>query len=441
MKNSVISKKFNLPINWEIDILDNLTNKIVDGAHHTPKYTNSGIPFLRVTDVQTKEINFSKIKFISKQEHQQLIARCNPEKGDMLLSKNGSIGISKIVDWDWEFSVFVSLALIKVKKELDVQFLSHFFKSEITMWQILRRAKQGTVTNLHLEEIREIEIPRLSLPHQQKIAKILFTIDNVIEKTESAIAKYQAIKQGLMHDLFTRGIDLNTGRLRPTPQEAPALYKESVLGLIPRDWELENFEEATEIITDFTANGSFESLRVNVKYYYEVNYGRLIRLTDLRQNLQTDGVYVNKSGFEFLLKSELRENDIMLANVGEYTGFACLMPKVNYPATIAPNMFLVRTDKEKFDSKFMYYFMTYPQFTTQVDNVSASSATKLLNKTNFRAMHIPKPKIEEQVLFSKKIESLDQKIQTEQQTLAKYQQLKAGLLQDLLTGKVAVGVD
>ena len=361
MKNSVISKKFNLPINWEIDILDNLTNKIVDGAHHTPKYTNSGIPFLRVTDVQTKEINFSKIKFISKQEHQQLIARCNPEKGDMLLSKNGSIGISKIVDWDWEFSVFVSLALIKVKKELDVQFLSHFFKSEITMWQILRRAKQGTVTNLHLEEIREIEIPRLSLPHQQKIAKILFTIDNVIEKTESAIAKYQAIKQGLMHDLFTRGIDLNTGRLRPTPQEAPALYKESVLGLIPRDWELENFEEATEIITDFTANGSFESLRVNVKYYYEVNYGRLIRLTDLRQNLQTDGVYVNKSGFEFLLKSELRENDIMLANVGEYTGFACLMPKVNYPATIAPNMFLVRTDKEKFDSKFMYYFMTYPQ--------------------------------------------------------------------------------
>lgn len=298
--------------------------------------------------------------------------------------------------------------------------------------------KGGTRSKLNLSDLKCVEIEFPPLPQQKKIAKILSTIDAVIEKTESAIAKYQAIKQGLMHDLFTRGIDVNTGKLRPTPQEAPDLYKESVLGLIPREWDIENFENATEIITDFTANGSFESLRLNVKYYYEVNYGRLIRLTDLRQNLQTDGVYVDKSGFEFLLKSELRENDIMLANVGEYTGFACLMPKVNYPATIAPNMFLVRTDKEKFDSKFMYYFMIFPQFTTQVDNVSASSATKLLNKTNFRAMHIPKPKIEEQILFSKKLEALDQKIQTEQQVLAKYEQVKAGLLQDLLTGKVEV---
>ena len=88
----------------------------------------------------------------------------------------------------------------------------------------------------------------------------------------------------------------------------------------------------------------------------------------------------------------------------------------------------------------MYYFMIFPQFTSQVDNVSASSATKLLNKTNFRAMHIPKPKIDEQALFSNKIESLDKKIQTEQQALAKYQQLKKGLMQDLLSGKVGVTV-
>ena len=243
-----------------------------------------------------------------------------------------------------------------------------------------------------------------------------------------------------MHDLFTRGIDLKTGRLRPSYQDAPGLYKESELGMIPKDWDVINFEEATEIITDFTANGSFESLRINVKYYYEVNYGRLIRLTDLRQNLQTDGVYVDKAGFDYLAKSALRENDIMLANVGEYTGFACLMPKVNYPATMAPNMFLVRTNQELFDAKFMYYFMTFPSFTNQVDNVSASSATKLLNKTNFRAMELPKPSIDEQKLFGTSLESINEKIQIEQSTLAKYQQLKAGLMQDLLTGKVEVRV-
>lgn len=433
--SNLITKKFNLPKVWEIEKLENLTNLIIDGTHHTPIYTESGIPFLRVTDIQNKEIDKSKLKYVSLEEHKELIKRCLPKKGDLLLSKNGTIGIPKIVDWDWEFSIFVSLALIKLKSSLDANYVAHFLKSDITQWQVIRRAKQGTVTNLHLEEIREIEIPKLSLTHQKKIAKILSTCDSVIEKTKEAIEKYQAIKDGMMDDLFTRGIDPKTKKLRATYEDAPELYKKSELGMIPKGWGISNFEDATEIITDFTANGSFESLRVNVKYYYETNYARLIRLTDLRQNLENDGVYVDEEGFKYLVKSELYENDIMLANVGEYTGFACLMPNVNYPTTIAPNMFLIRSNQNIFNSVYMYYFMTYSLFTRQVDNVSASSATKLLNKTNFRAMNLFKPSVDEQKFIANILNSIDKKIQTEQSTLKKYQQIKKGLMDDLLTGK------
>ena len=110
---------------------------------------------------------------------------------------------------------------------------------------------------------------------------------------------------------------------------------------------------------------------------------------------------------------------------------------------MSPNSqaFTVKDQLILFDSKFMYYFMVYPRFTNQVDNVSASSATKLLNKTNFRAMHLPKPNIEEQIQFGKSLESINQKLQAEQFTLAKYRQIKAGLMQDLLTGKVEVKVE
>ena len=97
--------------------LQNLTKLITDGAHHTPNYTESGVPFLRVTDVQSNNIDFDRIKYVSKDEHLELIKRCNPEKGDILYSKNGTIGIPKLVDWEWEFSIFVSLALIKPKNE------------------------------------------------------------------------------------------------------------------------------------------------------------------------------------------------------------------------------------------------------------------------------------------------------------------------------------
>jgi len=259
----------------------------------------------------------------------------------------------------------------------------------------------------------------------------------VIEKTQAAIAKYKAIKQGMLHDLFTRGIDPATGKLRSIYQEAPELYKKSKLGWIPREWEVENFENASELITDFTANGSFETLRINVKYYYEPNYARLIRLTDLRVNLKNKGVYVDKEGFEFLSKSSLKENDIMLANVGEYTGFACLMPKVDYPATIAPNMFLIRSNNG-FNPIYMYHFMTLDTFTRQVDNVSASSATKLLNKTNFRALYLPQPHSKEQELIGVRLQSIDNKIDSEQTYLQKLHQIKKGLMEDLLSGKKRV---
>jgi type I restriction enzyme S subunit len=114
------------------------------------------------------------------------------------------------------------------------------------------------------------------------------------------------------------------------------------------------------------------------------------------------------------------------------------MPKVNYPATIAPNMFLVRCNCEKFTAQFMYYFMTLDAFTRQVDNISASSATKLLNKTNFRKLSILRPDLKEQKIIGKILKNIDNKIQTEETLLQKYQSIKRGLMGDLLGGRKEV---
>ena len=72
--------------------------------------------------------------------------------------------------------------------------------------------------------------------HQEKIARILQTIDQTIEKTEALIEKYQHIKAGLMHDLFTRGIGAD-GKLRPPHEQAPELYQQTPIGWIPKEWE------------------------------------------------------------------------------------------------------------------------------------------------------------------------------------------------------------
>jgi len=367
----------------------------------------------------------------------------------VLTGRKGTINRPIYVEGDfWNVD---TIFCVKANEGVDTKWLYYSFLNTD-----LSKLNEATgVPSVSSKALYKLKFKWFELPEQLQIATILSTADAVIEKTQAAIAKYKAIKQGMLQDLFTRGIltkdikykdkngtwvERSRNQLRPSYQDAPELYKESKLGWIPKEWEVENFEGASELITDFTANGSFESLRLNVKYYYTIEYARLIRLTDLRVNLDNDGVYVDKEGFEFLSKSTLHENDIMLANVGEYTGFACLMPRVNYPATIAPNMFLIRCNKGIFNSLFMYYFMTLDVFTRQVDNVSASSATKLLNKTNFRALSILKPTISEQLKIGNFLKSIDSKLQTEQNFLHKQQQIKAGLMADLLSGRKKVSI-
>jgi type I restriction enzyme S subunit len=384
------------------------------------------LPLINADAVNGNVILFSHTKGAVLCEENDILMLWDGERSGLVtIGHNGVVG-----------STFSKLQTID---EIDSKFLFYFLQNKFSWIQNNRTGTGVPHVPKDIAKILFVKFPVDKL-EQKKIAKILSTTDAVIEKTQLAIAKYKAIKQGMLHDLFTRGINLKTGKLRPKYEDAPELYKESNLGWIPKDWDLDNFENASDLITDFTANGSFETLRVNVKYYYEPKYARLIRLTDLRVNLKNDGVYVDKDGFDFLSKSSLLENDIMLANVGEYTGFACLMPKVDYPATIAPNMFLIRCNLEIFNPLYMYYFMILDFFTRQVDNISASSATKLLNKTNFRKLHIIKPSIIEQEIIGSRLQLVDNKIKTEQEYFQKLQQLKSGLMADLLCGKKLVSV-
>ena len=125
-------------------------------------------------------------------------------KGDILLSKNGTIGITKVVDWDEEFSIFVSLCLIKVDtKQVIPEFLSYFIQSDIAVSQLKFRAKQGTVTNLHLEEIRELVCGLPSIEEQRKIVEIISSIESKIRNEQINLLTIRQMKRGLMQVLLS----------------------------------------------------------------------------------------------------------------------------------------------------------------------------------------------------------------------------------------------
>ncbi|MGZ5058890.1 MAG: restriction endonuclease subunit S, partial [Methylobacter sp.] len=185
MKSSGIDWLGDVPTHWDVLKLKHITRRIIDGAHFTPTYVTEGMPFLRVTDIvksDGKLIDLNNIKFIPLEEHEELIKRCMPEKGDLLYSKNGTIGISRVIDWNWEFSIFVSLCLIKLEQEKMLpNFLSAYLESKVTQNQIAIGAKSNTVTNLHLDKIKEFII---CLPPLDEQIDILESIEDELKKVD-----------------------------------------------------------------------------------------------------------------------------------------------------------------------------------------------------------------------------------------------------------------
>jgi len=190
--------------------LNTICSKITDGTHRTPKYLPTGVPFLRINDIQSDQIDWSSCKHISAGEHNELIKRCKPEKGDVLLSKNGTIGITKVVNWDKEFSIFVSLCLIKPNRsKVFPEYLAEVVGSEYVMDQVRKRSKQGTVTNLHLEEIRDFDIPLPDIDRQEEVVSVVRVLKLKKRNEEITHQTLVKLKNGIMKDVFSQKVEVN----------------------------------------------------------------------------------------------------------------------------------------------------------------------------------------------------------------------------------------
>lgn len=201
-----------IPVGWELKKLKYITSLIIDGAHETPTYVSEGMPFLRVTDVNEDNINWEEVRYVPTEEYKQLTKYNKPRIGDVLLSKNGTIGKVIEVTWDKPFCFFVSLCLIRFTKKMLPKYFSYFFKSDIVTDQLNEGSKTTSVTNLHLEKIKELRIAYPIIEEQQRICNFLDrecnVYDGLIKKAQNEIMSAQEFREALV-------IKLTTGNLSP----------------------------------------------------------------------------------------------------------------------------------------------------------------------------------------------------------------------------------
>ena len=200
-----------IPEEWEVAKLgDVVTRKITDGTHKTPSYTSSGIPFITATNLTDGRIDFGSCKYISQDEHLALIRRCKPEKGDILLSKVGTLGSTAMVDSDIDFSIFVQVALIKpMHRSIDSGYLKYSLTSSPMQRQIHQKSSQSTMKYIGVGKIAQLAIPLPPLPTQQHIADILSAVDHRIEAEENKRKALEALFKTLLNDLMTGSLRVN----------------------------------------------------------------------------------------------------------------------------------------------------------------------------------------------------------------------------------------
>lgn len=172
---------FDIPDNWVWTRLANILTKLTDGTHKTPRYVENGVPFVSVKDMSSGTLKLDNTKYITKEEHKTLFERCNPQKGDIILSKIGTTGIPVIVETDIEFSLFVSLALLKFNNEyIDRKYLKNLILSPLVQKQCKENTKGVGNKNWVMKDIARtlIVIP----PHneQVKIIEKLNTLFSII---------------------------------------------------------------------------------------------------------------------------------------------------------------------------------------------------------------------------------------------------------------------
>lgn len=195
-------KPFDIPENWIWCRLGSILYKLTDGTHSTPKYTVSGVPFLSVKDMSSGKLDFSNCKYISEQEHQELYSRCNPEYGDLLLTKVGTTGIPVIVDTNEQFSLFVSVALLKFNQNLIFnKFLQALIISPLVQIQAAENTKGVGNKNWVMRDIANTIIILPPLAEQKRIVAKIEELLPYIDRYELAWSKLEQFNSRFPEDM------------------------------------------------------------------------------------------------------------------------------------------------------------------------------------------------------------------------------------------------
>ena len=194
------------------------------------------------------------------------------------------------------------------------------------------------------------------------------------------------------------------------------------------EWKEVKLGEVFDIVTDYVANGSFESLRNNVKTYEKENFAYMIRLQDASNSWRGPWLYTDEKGYNFLSKSRLFKDDILMSNVGTVGRFF-QVPELDRPMTLAPNSVLIRSTSS--NNQFLYFMMLTANIQDQITMRKTPGVQDKINKTDFKKVIATLPSLPEQQTIGAFLQDLDKAISKQEEKVNQLKESKQTLLRKM----------
>ena len=376
---------------WEQRKFENLVSRLSKTSN------NESLPNVTYDDIKSKEKSLNKDitelthgkKGIHFNKDDILFGKLRPYLGNILLARFNGIAVGDF--WvlspkDNNISSFL-FDLIQTSKFKYISNLSSGSKMPRSDWNLVSKASFWVPIQ----------------QEQNKIGKIFQLIDNLVSLQQRKVKMLVLLKKEISNYYFS-------------PSYLSRSCKEN------------SFKEIFTVVTDYVANGSFKSLRENVKTNTKQGYAYMIRLQDASNNWKGPWLYTDKSGYNFLKKSKICPGDIVMSNVGS-VGKIIRIPKLSKPMTLAPNAILLRSTK--YDNDFLYELLKSDYGKNKIKRMTTPGVQNKINKTDFKKIKVHLPNSQEQKRISCLLTNMNILIHEVKSNISQKQKLKQFLLQNM----------
>lgn len=414
-----------IPGEWNVECLENISKRL---SGHTPdkkvdEYWNGDIPWISLKDTKRLDKRYvSETTDYTTEEGIKNSSAVMLPKGTVVLSRDATVG--KVGITDQEMATSQHFINYVCGENLYNLYLYYDFYNRKPLFE--RIGAGSTIKTIGVPFFKSLSIILPPIKEQQKIADILSTVDDQIENTNNLIESTRKFKKGLMQKLLTKGI-------------GHSKFKGTEIGRIPEEWEVIHLLE----VSDKSKENSFiDGDWIEAQYITDEGI-RLIQTGNIGVGNfidKGDKKFVSEATFKELKCKNVESGDILICRMAEPTGRACVVPELSKLMITAVDCTIVKVDTNRFDTGFINYFLNSDYNLKRVIQFEQGSTRKRISRINLEKIMIPIPKIEEQKQISLILSSVDEQIEQYESKKEKLQELKKGLMQKLLTGKIRVKV-